>query len=648
MSYVALYRRYRPRDFEEIVGQQPIITTLKNQIKSGKIGHAYLFCGMRGTGKTSTARVFAKALNCQQGPTVNPCNECPSCRAINSGNMMDVIEMDAASNRGIDDIRDLRDSVNFPPSEGRYKIYIIDEVHMLTTEAFNALLKTLEEPPRHVVFILATTEPNKLPATILSRCMRFDFRRVSAREIVGRMKEIAGENGINADEKALMLIARNSQGSVRDALSLLDKAFAFGGEKFSYEDALSLLGAVSRDVFYRALEAVYRRDCARLLDVVEEVAAQGKDLLRFMDDLLEHFRNILVIRLGGDRSLVDVADEDYDELKKIAENYSVEKLLSIIDILKNASSDLKWSSQPRIVLEASLAKLTLPELWEGDSGMAGRIQVLEERVEKLQEEMQKLIGTMDGVRAQSAAMEDAGRPFDVEGEASSPLKAEEVGTAVSQEEEKTEEPCSGVNGAGAGVNQGEAVSEPEGRPALDDKAVLSEIMKSWPAVIQELERQRKMTLVSFINAGNIRPGRMEKNKLYLYYNGNSVYKEKVEAEKHIIEETVKKIAGFDTVIKGFEQEPPDGASGGEKGKSGREIDPEGIESAAPAPNFAPEESGEGAAGSKKNSVIEFVSEKENEGGRADIVREENASYISDEQFYQNVINFFGEDIVEIL
>lgn len=276
MSYVALYRKYRPQTFDDIVGQSAVVTTLKNQLSSGKIGHAYLFCGMRGTGKTSTARVFAKALNCEKGPTPNPCNVCASCRAINSGSMMDVIEMDAASNRGIDDIRDLREKVNFAPSVGRYKIYIIDEVHMLTTEAFNALLKTLEEPPRYVVFILATTEPNKLPQTILSRCMRFDFTRISTTEIVERLRKVVRDLGIEAEDRALVEIARSSQGSVRDALSLLDKAVAYGEARLEHQDILTLLGAVNQEVYYDISKVVLQGKSGVLLEILDRLAKAGQ------------------------------------------------------------------------------------------------------------------------------------------------------------------------------------------------------------------------------------------------------------------------------------------------------------------------------------------------------------------------------------
>jgi len=591
MPYIALYRKYRPRDFNEIVGQDAIVSTLKNQIKSGKIAHAYLFCGMRGTGKTSTARVFAKALNCGKGPTVDPCNECASCRAINNGSMVDVIEMDAASNRGIDDIRDLREKVNFPPSEGRYKVYIIDEVHMLTTEAFNALLKTLEEPPRHVVFILATTEPNKLPTTILSRCMRFDFRRVSSKELVRRMKKISVEMGVEAEDMALAQLARSSQGSVRDALSLLDKALAFGGSKLSYGDALNLLGAVSHEVFYEASRAALKKDGGRMLGIIDEIAARGKDLFRFADDLMEHFRNILLVTIGADRRLIDVVDEEYPELEKLAESCSREKILSMIDILKDAVSDMKWSSQPRIVLESAMVKLTLPELWEKAEGYISRIQDLERQVSALQEQVQ-------AAKAAAGAGYAASHQWDVPAGGASEIavaapqrpepaaagNAPAAGAAAesfrpgSKDIPKNPQEAGGHNNAAPVQAHDNILEKPEGGQKNDasgpngtdrvansasappakknddmDADVLRQATLAWPEVIEQLGKKRKKSLQTFIKTGEVRPCRMDGNKLLL--SGDEAYKEIILSDKHIIEEIVKNITGMDIYIKGFEQTP---------------------------------------------------------------------------------------------
>ncbi|HHY04091.1 MAG TPA: DNA polymerase III subunit gamma/tau [Thermoanaerobacterales bacterium] len=488
MPYVALYRKYRPGDFDEIVGQKAIVTTLKNQIKSGKIGHAYLFCGMRGTGKTTTARILAKALNCEKGPTVKPCNECDHCKAINSGSMIDVIEMDAASNRGIDDIRDLREKANFPPSEGRFKIYIIDEVHMLTTEAFNALLKTLEEPPRHVVFILATTEPNKLLPTILSRCMRFDFHRVSIEEIVKHMSEIANDCGVDVEDKALAKLAAVSQGSVRDALSLLDKAFAFGVDKLSYEDVLELLGAVSRDVLYNISEAVVKKDAAHIMQIIDEVASSGKDLSRFIDDLTEHFRNILMICINADRDIIDVIDEEYTILQSIAKNFTKERLLTAIDILNDASNDMKWLSQPRVVLESAMVKLTLPELWNKDEGYISRIQVLEQKVSDLARNIghiSNVSSTKDNIILTAPSVNQIPTSKNLE----KPDK--DIKTVKPDKNEYTENKDTDSNGADA--------------EQIDDDQQLKKLNELWPEVLNELGKQKKMALLNFIKVGQVTP-----------------------------------------------------------------------------------------------------------------------------------------------
>ncbi|TYP52516.1 DNA polymerase III subunit gamma/tau [Thermosediminibacter litoriperuensis] len=536
MAYVALYRRYRPRDFDEIVGQEAIVRTLKNQIRTGRIGHAYLFCGMRGTGKTSTARVFAKALNCEQGPTDTPCNRCSNCQAINEGGMIDVIEMDAASNRGIDDIRTLRERVNFPPSEGRYRVYIIDEVHMLTTEAFNALLKTLEEPPEHVVFILATTEPNKLPSTILSRCMRFDFRRVQTRELVAHLKRISAENGVEAEEKALALIARSSQGSMRDALSLLDKALAFGGDKLTYRDALSLFGAVGDDLLFEVSRAVRQRAPGRILDIIEEVMGLGKDLLRFTDDLMGFYRNLLMVSIGAGRNLVDVTDEEYRELEALAKSYSREEILHILDLLKAASNDVRWASQPRTALEAAMVKLAMPELWTGETGTSGRIKALEERVEELEKRLEGLSRRPAACEAQDpdAGGASGGSETGSPAPGGAPIRSEKSLGVMSE------------TVAAPPPEGGEVRREGPGKELL-------ELKEKWPRVLEELARKGKMALVNVMEACRIEPVELQKGNLFLSFEGFDGQKALVEKQKNIIEEAIKNITGMQIAVKGFKK-----------------------------------------------------------------------------------------------
>lgn len=537
MSYVALYRKYRPQSFDDIVGQNAIVTTLKNQLSSGKIGHAYLFCGMRGTGKTSTARVFAKALNCEKGPTENPCNSCTSCRAINNGSMMDVIEMDAASNRGIDDIRDLREKVNFAPSAGRYKIYIIDEVHMLTTEAFNALLKTLEEPPQYVVFILATTEPNKLPQTILSRCMRFDFTRINTADIVDRLREVVMDSAIEAEDKALLEIARSSQGSVRDALSLLDKAIAYGEAKLEYNDILTLLGAVSREVFYDISRTVLQGTSAELLGILDQVAKQGKDLFRFLDDLFEHFRNLLMVSIDADRKLIDVIDEDYRELQRIAQGYTKEKLLSILNILKDAANDAKWSTQPRIIIEAALVKLTLLDLWEKQEGYISRIQHLEEQVAALQRRLEHIEEPVVKSPIQDDKVEQERNALEKN---ASELESLQNMDIINNKE---------LPEKGAELEN----SKKQAARAADDD-IVRQLQKEWPKVLESLSSKGKMGLYSTLKVGKIVPAKIEKGKLFLLNKGEAFFEELILSEKNIIEEVIKQVSNVDIIIKGFVSE----------------------------------------------------------------------------------------------
>jgi DNA polymerase-3 subunit gamma/tau len=540
MPYMSLYRKYRPQNFEQIVGQNAIVTTLKNQVESGEISHAYLFCGMRGTGKTTTARVFAKALNCQNGPTSNPCNNCYTCMAINAGSMMDVIEMDAASNRGIDDIRDLREKVNFPPTEGRYKIYIIDEVHMLTTEAFNALLKTLEEPPRHVVFILATTEPNKLLPTILSRCMRFDFTRVSARDIVKRLKDVMVDLNACPDDKALAEIAANSQGSVRDALSLLEKAISFGGKDFSHDDVLNMLGAVSMDVFHEITRAVQNKDSSMVLKITDRIIAQGKDLIRFSSDLQKHFRNILMVCIGAGRNLIDVMDEDYEVIKNASKSFTKESLLAMINILRGAENDLKWSAQPRVVLEAALVKLTIPLLWEGIEGCISRIEELERRIDSLE-------------RSKSSSKNDSS-PISIQPQSDIQLdKKDEDNTDDNTVDESEIEEVE---------TEHKKHAHKEHADVTDSETDLKRIRQLWPDVVERLGEKRKKRLQVTINEGEVFPVEVDGNKIYLCCQKGDFYKEIIEAEKNNIEEAIKEVTGFDLCIKGFKKPNQTNTSGG--------------------------------------------------------------------------------------
>ncbi|WP_353095017.1 DNA polymerase III subunit gamma/tau [Tissierella praeacuta] len=376
--YQALYRQYRPKTFDEVLGQKHITITLKNQIQKENIGHAYLFSGTRGTGKTSTAKIFSRAVNCLNPKDGNPCNECEICKGILDESIMDVIEMDAASNNGVDDIRDLREKVVYPPSRAKYKVYIVDEVHMLSKAAFNALLKTLEEPPKHLIFILATTEPEKLPQTILSRCQRFDFKRVTVKDIIENMRSICNKVDINVEDKVLDLIARNSDGAMRDALSLLDQCISFGSGEITYSDAINILGMVNFDVVLNITKDIIDKNLEDVLQSIDEVIQNGKDIHQFIKDLISHFRNLMIIKTSKDPiGLMDMDEESLRKYSNQSKDISIDFILKSLDILTIADEKAKWSTQPRIILEIAVIQLIRIE---DELSLAERVERLEKGI----------------------------------------------------------------------------------------------------------------------------------------------------------------------------------------------------------------------------------------------------------------------------
>ncbi|MBS8267086.1 DNA polymerase III subunit gamma/tau [Mesobacillus boroniphilus] len=408
MAYQALYRVWRPQQFIDVVGQEHVTTTLQNALLQQKISHAYLFSGPRGTGKTSAAKILAKAVNCEKAPTAEPCNECDACRGITDGSIPDVIEIDAASNNGVEEIRDIRDKVKYAPNVVKYKVYIIDEVHMLSIGAFNALLKTLEEPPKHVIFILATTEPHKIPLTIISRCQRFDFKRITAQAIVGRMKQIVGESGVDCDDKALQIISRAAEGGMRDALSLLDQAISFSQDRVTIEDALTVTGTVSQNFLNQLARAIHERNAAAGLEALEELLLQGKDPARFIEDLIFFYRDMLLHKAAPalEESMERVMlDDDFQEL---ANQVEPAQIYELIEVLNKAQQEMRWTNHPRIFLEVAIVKLCQLENQNPSSNV--QVEPLLRRIEQLEEKLAQFQQNPGMAASEPAAAKKAPRP----------------------------------------------------------------------------------------------------------------------------------------------------------------------------------------------------------------------------------------------
>ncbi|NFO05263.1 DNA polymerase III subunit gamma/tau [Clostridium botulinum] len=381
MGYTALYREWRPKTFNDVVGQEHITTTLKNEILNDRIAHAYLFCGTRGTGKTSTAKVMAKALNCFNLQDGEPCNECEMCKKINEGLSMDVTELDAASNNGIDRIRDIIDDTKYPPQEGKYKIYILDEVHMLSGGAVNAFLKTLEEPPSNVIFILATTDPQKLPITILSRCQRFDFKRINQKEIADRLRKITEAQNVNVDDKSLDLIARVADGAMRDSLSILDQAIAMGDNNIKYDDLISILGLVTNEYLFDITNSIVDRNIEKAMVIIDKLVFSGKDIHLFIKDLIGHFRNLLMVKVSNTpEEILDMSLENIELIKEQGTKIRIEEIMRGIRILQEGEANSKVSKQSRLYLELSIIKMCKIEYDTSSEVMLARINKLEENI----------------------------------------------------------------------------------------------------------------------------------------------------------------------------------------------------------------------------------------------------------------------------
>lgn len=523
-EYKALYRKHRPDSFDGIVGQDMVIRTLKNQIKNGQIAHAYLFCGPRGTGKTSTAKVFSKAINCENIKEDGPCGVCDVCESMASGSNMDIIEIDAASNNSVDDVRDLREKVKFPPTKGSYKVYIIDEVHMLSQGAFNALLKTLEEPPKHVVFILATTEPHKLPATILSRCQRFDFKRIGQGTIVEWIRSIAQKEGLDIEESALYSIARQAEGGARDALSLLDQSMGLYGKKISNEGILSILGTASQDFLFTTVDDLIAGRVQGLLEAINKLVDNGKDLSVFVKGLNGHLRDMLVAKLCDKPSdLIDRESSELDRLINQAQGASETRLVRAVEILSELLAYIKKSSQPRILLELALIKICRPSQEDSYDALIDRIELLEKQVKDNSQRLPRQITEAVAVYEKEP----------------SPNASIDIVERVPAKEDYESDPGP------------ESSLEPDSIPMPKDegaKAKVKDPMANWSQIL-ELVRKDRIAIYGLL--ADAKP-RLKENRLILYFPPmQGFYAAAIDKEdnKAYLEGLIKQLTGTDLRLK---------------------------------------------------------------------------------------------------
>jgi DNA polymerase-3 subunit gamma/tau len=530
MAHIALYRTWRPQRFQDVVGQKHIVQTLQNSLKESRLTHAYLFSGPRGTGKTSAAKILAKAVNCEQGPAIEPCNECSSCIRITNGSVMDVVELDAASNRGVEEIRDIRDKVKYAPTEVRQKVYIIDEVHMLTTEAFNALLKTLEEPPAHVMFILATTEPHKLPATIISRCQRFDFRRVSLEEQVERLKYVCEQEKITVDFDAMQYIARLSEGGMRDALSMLDQVVSYSGDRISYAEVVAMTGDVAADQFKKLAEAMKAKDIGQALELIDGLMQDGKSADKCIESLIHYFRDILMIKMVPNSQVVTDRILDAAAFADICLAFSRQEIFAMIDVLNHYQVEMKYSGQPQTLFEVAIMKICSSPSEGGQeinaqpsSAHSNELAQVKLKLNQLEQQLQRLLQS-GGVQAVNSIESQSGRGFAIQAEVSAASTAQVTPSAKP---------------AAAPIKKSSVAMDRflQGIETADFKQVLIK----WNPILSQV-KDRKITIHAWLVNGE--PVSMHEDTVLLAFK-SAMHRDTTEkpVNKQIIEQVMSEVLG---------------------------------------------------------------------------------------------------------